>query len=464
VVQHRVPRTFENPNAFIGPTADNSAAALRPSYREAVGEGERRVLAQFHTGPATDTGRQTHIGRRPESSSVAWSKREPSVEVPISNATSVSTANPLCFDYGRSSANPHPNHSRRGVFEDLYVGNARATATPTTDGSTDPSTSTLLPPRLSKKELTVHFADDARNMRGDLPEKAEMYDPNEVARTTIKETLLHDTWTAGVLAPDQGHARARQPEEQNVRATVRQTMPNSTNDTNLRVAALAGSVHDPHDVTKTTVKETTLERKWKGQVSSRQSGDAYLVTDVAAHPTLRQQTSDVSHFGGGPAREDATGYLVSPAEARETQKHGLSDNHYFGTAGTVSAKASMSYQDIYEATLSEVRQDTLRRRGPTPEGPKVVSGCDGIAMDIKVQELPVHRASVQALRVINTPNQTPSAQMTSCPASLQPGFRPNPVALRPTDPGRVLVASPQCITDPCVIKQRLEHGQLPRYF
>ena len=55
-----------------------------------------------------------------------------------------------------------------------------------------------------------------------VPNKQTVYDPNDVARTTVKETTLHETG------------------DQNVTNVKKQT------------------IYDPNDVAKTTIKETTL--------------------------------------------------------------------------------------------------------------------------------------------------------------------------------------------------------------
>jgi hypothetical protein len=461
VPQQRVGRVFEQGvgRHFVGP-ADVVAARVRSSFQASV--SEERVLQEDYMGVAAQPGKQRYSGAGADAS-LCPKRAEAPLCVPVTNLTAPQP-DPLRDDYGRSAVPPRPNHTRRGTQEDYSVGNARVLLPQQQATAGLGSPADVLPPRLSRKELTVHFADDPRNMRAQMPQKASMYDPNQVTRTTLKETTIHDEWT-GVMGLAASRTSARQPDE-TTRPTVRETTPQATNDTNLRRVALFGQVHDPDCVQRTTTKETTVDRTWTGQVSSLQKADAYQVTEVNLDPTLRQLVSDTPSFGSGPTREQGTGYLVAPSEVRATQKQALSDTEHYGTAGTVSAKAAMSYQDIYNATLNELRQDTLRRPAPVPQSTKVAAGCDNLNVEIKVQELLPSSTGLEKQRVTVGTQPSVAPQLTRCPPTLSQAARLNPVTMRPTDPGSVRMAPPHCPTD-ClvgVIKEELQNGTLTRFF
>jgi hypothetical protein len=122
--------------------------------------------------------------------------------------------------------------------------------------------------RLNKKEYTLMNGRPLGNLQNTNPSKLTMYDPNDVARTTIKETLIHDT----------------------------------------RQGNLTGSTktiaYDPDDVARTTMKETTESKGKTGNVGNIQSSDAYKSIDVNAKDTDRQFTSDNQYFGVGESAND----------------------------------------------------------------------------------------------------------------------------------------------------------------
>lgn len=122
--------------------------------------------------------------------------------------------------------------------------------------------------RLNRKEYTVMNGRPSGNFQNTNPSKLTMYDPNDVARTTIKETLIHDTRQGNLTG-------------------------------NTKTIA-----YDPDDVARTTMRETTESKGKTGNVGNVQSGDAYKSIEVNAKDTDRQFTSDNQYFGVGESAND----------------------------------------------------------------------------------------------------------------------------------------------------------------
>jgi hypothetical protein len=118
--------------------------------------------------------------------------------------------------------------------------------------------------RLSKKEFLVMHPRPMGNFQSTVPSKATIYDPNDVLRTTIKETTIHD-------------------------------------DREGNMQAVATSYYDPDDVARVTVKQTTEEaERVYGNIagSALQKGDGYDNTEYDAGETNRGlQTSDSAYAG-----------------------------------------------------------------------------------------------------------------------------------------------------------------------
>ena len=230
--------------------------------------------------------------------------------------------------------------------------------------------------RTTIKETNIH---DARtgNM-SNMPKKITVYDPNDIARTTIKETNIHDN-RLGNLEVRQA-TNFRDP-DLNAKTTTRETI-NMDDILNLKGYEKT-PVQDPNDVTRTTVKETNIHDTRVGNFSRSvlENGSGYKVTEYDAPITQKQFLSD-NEYTGGANREDNDGYLTSNFEAPETQRQFLSDNDYTGIADSYLDKP-MSYNDIYNATLNEVRELTLESREPTNSSVKLTIGEDDINMEIK---------------------------------------------------------------------------------
>ena len=85
-----------------------------------------------------------------------------------------------------------------------------------------------------------------------IPEKMRVYDPNDVARTTIKETNIHNDHEGHLTGPSEI------------------------------------TVHDPNDVARTTIKETSIDNNHDGHLSGPSRSTVYDPNDVAKQLLKKQ--------------------------------------------------------------------------------------------------------------------------------------------------------------------------------
>ena len=250
--------------------------------------------------------------------------------------------------------------------------------------------------RTTIKETLIHDADKL-NLKG--PTKLTIYDPNDVARTTMKETMIHDATGYSTLKPPT-YAPAMY-QDQDAKATIRQTVDPIDTTRNMR-SVLKQTVYDPNDVARTTIKETTLDNDNVGIVerTDRKIG-AYLDEYHDVKTTQKEILSNIE-YSGNPAKAATDGYQVANMDARPTQKEILSDKEHFGMAATQSAKGVMSYDDMYNAVLNDLREPTLEGRAPTSQGAKVALSGDDITVDVRKVPIdePAERAFTNVDRVI----------------------------------------------------------------
>jgi hypothetical protein len=121
--------------------------------------------------------------------------------------------------------------------------------------------------KLSKKQYTTMHARPQGNFQNTNPAKLTIYDPNDVARTTIKETTIHDTRT-GTLT-----------------------------------GATKTIVYNPDDVARPTLRQATEKDSRLGHVGY-QNADAYKTVKVEAPVTDRALTSDNEYYGVGDSKDE----------------------------------------------------------------------------------------------------------------------------------------------------------------
>ena len=110
-----------------------------------------------------------------------------------------------------------------------------------------------------------------------------------------------------------------------------------------------------------------VQKTHTGNINATEKNDGYLIAKREAKTTNRELQHD--EYKGIPDgqvnRGDGEGYIVSQSviKAPTTNREFTSDHEYTGTA--VGDKKPVSYDDIYNATLNELKQDLLKSRDPT---------------------------------------------------------------------------------------------------
>lgn len=237
--------------------------------------------------------------------------------------------------------------------------------------------------RTTIKETNIH---DNRTGNVEMRvQKLPVYDPNDIAKTTIKETNIHDSrlgYMSATPAGDGGgsHQQGVLHHADNAKTTVRETVEPESTVVNAK-GRNKPTVYDPNDVARTTIKETNIDNVRQGNVTGLDTHGGYTTNPKEAPNTNRQFTADVEYSGvaDGP---DEGGYQVAEVVAPATQRHEISDNDYAGNANSAS-KAPMSYEDIYNATMDEVKEKVAEGRQPTLSSSKAYADKTFVKMEQK---------------------------------------------------------------------------------
>ena len=77
---------------------------------------------------------------------------------------------------------------------------------------------------------------------------------------------------------------------------------------------------------------------------------------------------------------ESGGYKVADPKAKNTTRQFTSDIQYDGIAGPGGKDKGMSYEDIYNSTITSLRQEVAGGRTPATQGPKSKLNVETISM------------------------------------------------------------------------------------
>jgi hypothetical protein len=239
--------------------------------------------------------------------------------------------------------------------------------------STLPNKQTIYNPNdIAKTTIKETLIEDTRtgNIKG--IEQITTYDPNDVARTTIKETLIHDTKLGNLSTTYK--SIVYNPKEI-AKTTVRETLRDSDKTINLKGHKMQ-TVKNPNDKARTTLKETTIDNDSLGIVSNQNKGGGHITNEYKAKHTNKEITSD-NEYMGNPEKESGDGYMTASFDAKVTNKQITSDKDYYGNAGNEN-DAMMSYDNIYNAVINQTKENLLVKSEPTQTSVKFSNGKESV--------------------------------------------------------------------------------------
>jgi hypothetical protein len=233
--------------------------------------------------------------------------------------------------------------------------------------------------RTTIKETNLSEA-EAVNMRTGTALRLTVYDPEDVARTARKETTLRDGTWDGTLSFPVARGAAVDPDDVQ-RPTGRETMDEPDTVRNPGATRAAGVAYDPEDWAPSTTQKQVLTDAGKGDYSDGNvyqggRGGGYATAEYNAHATQKQYTSDAGVQYGMAALGEAGGYEVAPLDMRDVQRAALADTDYYGASGPGSSAAQMSYTDALAMRNEGVREVVEEGREPTASSVKLAAGAE----------------------------------------------------------------------------------------
>lgn len=274
----------------------------------------------------------------------------------------------------------------------------------------------------TKKENFVGNIRPEGNMKAAMPSKMTIHDPDDIARTTIKETNIHNEHEGFI----KGNQKQTIHEPDDVaRTTIKETnIHNSAPYINMAPQQpKCLRVYDPDDIPNTTIKETNIHNNHYGFIEAPhgENPGAYATNNIKMKNTNKQFTSDYSYLGNANADNETgggRGYLSSRYKAKATNKQFLSNYEYTGNAGHYNNRP-MSYADKYNARLNPNKEEISVGRAPTQQGPKVAVGEDTVNIQHKkIESDMINIRDPSETRVYQAPPQMNGCGLTNTKVKL----------------------------------------------
>jgi len=244
----------------------------------------------------------------------------------------------------------------------------------------------------SIKEYLIDAPRQEGIMNPQMPQAVTVHDPNDITRTTIKETIIHDAEKLNLKGEDGTYSAL----QDDVKTTTKETTIHDAEKLNLK--GEDGTYTALHDDAKTTTKETLLhdaqqlnvkagegtytEIQDKARTTTNETlgvkdvyrnigGVVYRTvsysTDLVAKTTTKETTIHKSEgFLGGILEGLFGGYLSSNPFAKDTNKQSTHEQ-YIGS-GNTNVKEQMSHLATDNAEIDGTREKILIDAGHIPNG------------------------------------------------------------------------------------------------
>ena len=177
------------------------------------------------------------------------------------------------------------------------------------------------------------------NTRGNV-----VYDPNNIAKTTIKEQNIDNNFRSNVGVNTRGNV-VYDPNDV-ARTTIKETNIDNNFRSNLGVSTKGNVVYDPNDVARTTIKETNIDNNFRSNLGVSTKGNVVYDPNDVARTTIKEQNIDNNRDGNiGTGKKGA--YARNKEKAKKTIKQSTMVKDVLGIA-------SESRNDAYLSTDVQV--------------------------------------------------------------------------------------------------------------
>ena len=255
----------------------------------------------------------------------------------------------------------------------------------------------------SIKEFLIDAPRQEGMMNPQIPNAVTIHDPNDTTRTTIKETLIHDSEKLNLKGEDGTYNMI----QDDARTTTKETLIHDSAKLNLK--GEDGTYNALYDKAKTTTKETVAIKDVYRNIGGTIYKTISYSPDLVAKTTTKETTMHKTEgFMGGILEGLFGGYLSANPEAKNTNKQFTHHDYKGGISTYISNQTSHEATD--NAEIDGTREKIIIDAAHTPNGGQSnLSKIHNGSINMKSNKSPVeslaYRKTHNPERVYqNTPN------------------------------------------------------------
>lgn len=272
--------------------------------------------------------------------------------------------------------------------------------------------------KLSTKEYLVDAArSEGGNAVAQIPNKLTVHDPNDLLKTTVKETTVHDSDTLNLT----GHDGTYSALNDIAKTTVKETLVHDSTYLNVKTAN-DNSYLANDDKAKTTNKETlpvidTVRNIGKA-VYKVHTYDPEIVAKKTIKETTIKGNSELG-FIGGVINSILGGYATSEVDLKNTHKQFTVENQEIGIAKSINDHRQVSREADENMEIDPTREQQLIAAGHTPNAGGVNIPVDKKNINMKTNKLICDNIPIRKTGNVNVIYQnSPSVEnISQLPAS-----------------------------------------------
>ena len=262
--------------------------------------------------------------------------------------------------------------------------------------------------KYSTKEYLVDSArSEGGNAVAQIPNKLTVHDPNDLLKTTVKETTVHDSDTLNLT----GHDGTYSALNDIAKTTVKETLVHDSTFLNVKTAN-ENSYLANDDKAKTTNKETLPVIDTVRNIGKAVYKVHTYDPEVVAKKTIKETTIKGNNelgFIGGVINSILGGYATSEVELKNTHKQFTVENQEIGIAKSINDHRQVSREADENMEIDPTREQQLIAAGHTPNAGGVNIPVDKKNINMKTNKLigdsiPIRKTGNVNVIYQNSPN------------------------------------------------------------
>ena len=191
-------------------------------------------------------------------------------------------------------------------------------------------------------KTTIKEQNIDNNFRSNVAVKTRgnvVYDPNDIAKTTIKEQNIDNNFRSNVGVDTRGNV-VYDPNDI-ARTTIKETNIDNNFRSNVGVDTRGNVVYDPNDIARTTIKETNIDNNFRSNLGVSTKGNVVYDPNDIARTTIKETNIDNNREGNIGDGKKGT-YARNKGKAKKTIKQTTMTKDALGIASETRNDAYLS--------------------------------------------------------------------------------------------------------------------------